>query len=130
VVPGHLEDIVKDIKSNMKEGDKEEEVDITKIPPKVLKDILDGSSKRKAEVNCRKHQQPTAHDILRTVRSRTNVQCGEHLEADFGFLLATTGGAHQKKLALHEKVKSTLPETLIAYMAAYCSNHQKQPRTQ
>jgi hypothetical protein len=56
MVPGHLEDIVKDVKSNMKEGDKEEEVDITKIPPKVLKDIMDGGCKRKAEadsLNCR-----------------------------------------------------------------------------
>ncbi|RYP11599.1 hypothetical protein DL765_007699 [Monosporascus sp. GIB2] len=40
----------------MKEGEKEEEVDVNiEIPPKILKDVLDDSRKRKAEdsIDCR-----------------------------------------------------------------------------
>lgn len=61
MVPAHLEDIIKDVKNQMKEGDKEEEADITKIPPKVFKDILDVSGKRKVETDalgCRNCKAP------------------------------------------------------------------------
>jgi hypothetical protein len=42
LLPRHLEDIFYHIKGNMKEGKKEEEVDVNiEIPPKILKDVLD-----------------------------------------------------------------------------------------
>jgi hypothetical protein len=46
-----LEDTVSHIKSNMKEGEKEENIDVNAIelPPHILQSILDNSSKRKAE---------------------------------------------------------------------------------
>lgn len=49
-MPRHLEDIFHHIKGNMNEGEKEEEVDVNiEILPKILKDVLDDSHKRKAE---------------------------------------------------------------------------------
>ena len=56
LLPRHLEDIFHHIKGNMKEGEKEEELDISiEIPPKILKDVLDDSRKRKADssIDCR-----------------------------------------------------------------------------
>jgi hypothetical protein len=50
LLPRHLEDIVSYIKGNMKEGEKEVDVDINiKIPPSIIKDVLDNSRKRKAD---------------------------------------------------------------------------------
>ncbi|KAH8761633.1 hypothetical protein F5883DRAFT_386422, partial [Diaporthe sp. PMI_573] len=50
LLPRHLEEIFHHIKGNMKEGEKEEEVEINiEIPPTILKDVLDDSRKRKAE---------------------------------------------------------------------------------
>ncbi|KAL0933509.1 uncharacterized protein CTRU02_212472 [Colletotrichum truncatum] len=50
LLPSHLEDIFNHIKGNMKEGEKEEEVDVNiEIPSKILGDILNNSRKRKAE---------------------------------------------------------------------------------
>jgi hypothetical protein len=49
LLPRHLEDIVSHIKGNMKEGEKEEDVDINiEMPPSIIKDVLDNSRKRKA----------------------------------------------------------------------------------
>ena len=50
LLPGQLEDIVCHIKANMKEGEKEEDVDVNvEIPPNILKSVLDNSRKRKAD---------------------------------------------------------------------------------
>jgi hypothetical protein len=56
LLPGQLEEIVCHIKGNIKEGETKEDVDINiKIPPNILKNILDNSRKRKADssANCR-----------------------------------------------------------------------------
>ncbi|KAL0929600.1 uncharacterized protein CTRU02_215498 [Colletotrichum truncatum] len=56
LLPRHLEEIFNHIQRNMKEGEKEEEVNINiEIPSKILGDILNDSRKRKAEdsVDCR-----------------------------------------------------------------------------
>lgn len=56
LLPVQLEDIVGHIKSNMKEGEKEEDVDVNiEIPPNILKNILNDSRKRKADgsIDCR-----------------------------------------------------------------------------
>ncbi|KFY26196.1 hypothetical protein V491_01425 [Pseudogymnoascus sp. VKM F-3775] len=50
LLPGQLEEIVRHIKDNMKEGETEEDVDINiEIPSRILKNILDNSRKRKAD---------------------------------------------------------------------------------
>ncbi|WQF77118.1 hypothetical protein CDEST_02132 [Colletotrichum destructivum] len=52
----HLEEIVRHIKGNMREGENEEEVDVgIEIPSTILRDVLDDSRKRKAEssIDCR-----------------------------------------------------------------------------
>jgi hypothetical protein len=56
LLPGQLEDIVSHIKGNMKEGEKEEDIDVNiEIPPNILKAVLDNSRKRKADcsIDCR-----------------------------------------------------------------------------
>ncbi|KAI9762389.1 MAG: hypothetical protein M1840_001250 [Geoglossum simile] len=56
LLPGQLEEIVCHIKGNIKEGEKEEDVDVgIEIPPNILKSVLDNSRKRKANgsINCR-----------------------------------------------------------------------------
>ncbi|ELR06464.1 hypothetical protein VC83_03635 [Pseudogymnoascus destructans] len=56
LLPGQLEEIVRHIKDNMKEGETEEDVDIDiKIPSSILKNILDNSRKQKADglTDCR-----------------------------------------------------------------------------
>ncbi|KAK4236845.1 hypothetical protein C8A03DRAFT_16546 [Achaetomium macrosporum] len=56
LLPRHLEDLVRHIKGNMKEGEKEEDVDVNiEIPPRILKDVLDNNRKRKPEdsIGCR-----------------------------------------------------------------------------
>ncbi|KFZ18368.1 hypothetical protein V501_01260 [Pseudogymnoascus sp. VKM F-4519 (FW-2642)] len=56
LLPGQLEEIVRHIKDNMKEGETEEDVDIDiEIPSRILKNILDNSRKRKADglTDCR-----------------------------------------------------------------------------
>src|SRR6266536_2680196 len=55
-LPGQLEGIVCHIKGNMKEVEREENVNINmEIPPNILKDVLDNSRKRKADgsIDCR-----------------------------------------------------------------------------
>ena len=50
LLPAQLEDIFCHIKRNIKEGEREEDVDVDiKIPPYILKDVLDNSRKRKAD---------------------------------------------------------------------------------
>lgn len=52
----HLEDIYNYIKANIKEEEKEDDVNVNiEIPPKILQDIMDNSRKRKADgsIDCR-----------------------------------------------------------------------------
>jgi hypothetical protein len=50
LLPAHVEEIVGHINRNMKEGETEEDVDVSvKIPPHVLKNVLGNSRKRKAD---------------------------------------------------------------------------------
>ncbi|KFY68606.1 hypothetical protein V496_00949 [Pseudogymnoascus sp. VKM F-4515 (FW-2607)] len=56
LLSGQLEDIVRHIKDNIKEGETEEDVNIDiEVPSKILKNVLDNSRKRKADgiSNCR-----------------------------------------------------------------------------
>ncbi|WYZ38365.1 hypothetical protein EsH8_III_000279 [Colletotrichum jinshuiense] len=56
LLPRHLEEIVRHMQGNMREGDNEDEVDVNiEIPSKILGNILNDSRKRKAEdsVDCR-----------------------------------------------------------------------------
>ncbi|KAF6783012.1 hypothetical protein CSOJ01_15944 [Colletotrichum sojae] len=56
LLPTHLEDIFNHIKGSMKEGEKEDDVDVNiEIPSRILGDILSNSRKRKAEdsIDCR-----------------------------------------------------------------------------
>lgn len=56
LLPGQLEEIVSHIKGNMTEGETEEDVDVDiEIPPRIVKNILDNSRKRKADssTDCR-----------------------------------------------------------------------------
>jgi hypothetical protein len=70
LLPRHLEDIFHHIKGNMKEGEEEEEVDVNiEIPPKIIKEVLDYSRKRKAEDsidcrNCKAHGRHRAKTTL------------------------------------------------------------------
>ena len=65
LLPRHLEEIVHYIKGSMKEGEKEEEIDVDiEMPPKILQDVLDDSRKRKADssIDCRQCKvQVSAH---------------------------------------------------------------------
>jgi hypothetical protein len=56
VLPVHLADVISHIKGNMKEGEKEEDVDVDiEMPRSIVNDILDNSRKRKANgsIDCR-----------------------------------------------------------------------------
>lgn len=50
LLPGQLEDIVRHIKDNTKEGETEEDVEVNiEIPSNILKHVLDNRRKRKAD---------------------------------------------------------------------------------
>ncbi|KAK4148502.1 hypothetical protein C8A00DRAFT_47649 [Chaetomidium leptoderma] len=75
LLPRHLEEIVHHIKGSMKEGEKEEGIDIDiEMPPKILQDVLDDSRKRKAEssIDCRQCKvQVLAHSRHRDAAETT-----------------------------------------------------------
>lgn len=82
----HLEEIFHHIKGNMKEGEKEEEVDVDiEIPSRILGDILNNSQKRKAEdsVDCRGCKvHASFHDRLRNAGETSFVEDAGEVDGD------------------------------------------------
>jgi hypothetical protein len=73
LLPRHLEEIVHHIKGSMKEGEKEEQIDINiEIPPKILQDVLGDSRKQEADSSdCRQCKVQVARGKHRDVVETT-----------------------------------------------------------